>query len=492
MFAALTGWCVATTSGTFDETTYLRFGRGLYESRDVEALTGWGVAPLPAWILAAPPIATAPSYRQSVARARAAMLALFGVPLVLLVYVSLARGAGIRAALAAAALVALSPNVIAHASLATTDVAFVTTALAALLALTVHLECRSTASAAWLVASLALALAVKYSGLVLFPIVAVACAFSPIGGRSFLRCAVEGLALAGAAFVVALTVVWGLHGFALAPYGLPPFESVRMPASIVGIARQLHHQTLGEPAFLLGRRSQFGWWYYMPVALAMKSTPAELLLAAAAMIVVLARPLEIAPSGIVWRVAFVAFAASGLLNRLALGIRYELVLIPLVTLISLERWRTNAVWMLVALQAVSAFVIAPHDLSYFNALAGGPARGYTKLADSNVDWGQDLPALREALADVGAAHPLVSYFGTAPLDAYGVHAEPWNAGLAGPFDRWDWIAISATNIDGVFLRGDPFERFRRLPPDARAGYSILLFDVRRSEVREAMAYAATR
>ena len=60
------------------------------------------------------------------------------------------------------------------------------------------------------------------------------------------------------------------------------------------------------------------------------------------------------------------------------------------------------------------------------------------------------------------------------------------------FDRWDWVAISATNLDGVFLPGDPFIEFRSLAPAAHAGYSILLYPTSRPDVRHAMATAAVR
>lgn len=34
-------------------------------------------------------------------------------------------------------------------------------------------------------------------------------------------------------------------------------------------------------------------------------------------------------------------------------------------------------------------------MAFFNGFAGGPARGYTHLVDSSLDWGQGLPALRD-------------------------------------------------------------------------------------------------
>ncbi len=486
VFAAHAAWCAATTSGTFDETTYLRYGRGLHEAFDVEPLAAWGIAPLPVWLFAAPPIAKAATYRGAVAAARAAAIVVFGLPLLAIVFATMRRRVGTRTAVAGAAIVALSPDIVAHASLATTDVCFVTAALAALAALIRHLERPSRHSLAAVCVTLSVALAAKYAALVLFPIVFIAHLLSPSDTRPLGPRLLAAAATTVALFAVAVLAVWALHGFALVPYGLPPFEQVRMPASIVGISRQLHHQSLGEPAFFLGERSRFGWWSYMPVAFAMKSTPAELVVGiAAAAAVALGRPGDVA--GRVFRIAFVAFWASAIANRVDLGIRYALVLVPLAVYLAAERG--VVAWPLVVLQFASAAAIAPHDLSYFNLFSGGPAAGYTKLADSNVDWGQDLPALRQTLGAVGARRPLLAYFGTAPPEAYGVYADRWPPGRPQDAERYDWLAISATYLDGLFVPGDPFARIRPLPPDARAAFSILLYRTSRPEVRAAIEAA---
>jgi hypothetical protein len=153
--------------------------------------------------------------------------------------------------------------------------------------------------------------------------------------------------------------------------------------------------------------------------------------------------------------------------------------------------RSQAAVALLVFQAVSAIFIAPHYLSYFNWLSGGPATGYRYLADSNVDWGQDLPALRQTLTHVGAQQPIVAYFGTAPLDAYGIAAPLWSCNPAVEAMRPDWVAISATYLDGVYLPDDPFSKFREIPPTARAAYSILLYQTDRAEVRDALSAAFT-
>jgi hypothetical protein len=76
-----------------------------------------------------------------------------------------------------------------------------------------------------------------------------------------------------------------------------------------------------------------------------------------------------------------------------------------------------AVWML--LPAVSAAELAwihPHELSYFNPLAGGPAAGARILSDSNVDWGLDLIRLAAELKRRGVSDPTVAYFGGDRVD----------------------------------------------------------------------------
>jgi hypothetical protein len=80
--------------------------------------------------------------------------------------------------------------------------------------------------------------------------------------------------------------------------------------------------------------------------------------------------------------------------------------------------------------------VRPNYLAYFNQLASGPADGYKHLADSSLDWGQDLPALKQwldsqGLQQAGANGVYLSYFGTARPEYYGIRATP----LAGFIDR---------------------------------------------------------
>jgi len=492
-------WFAATTSGTPDETTYLHAALNVYHRGDFRALADDGIAPLPVLVsFAAPAWLGLPGYAMQILAARAAGIALIGLSFVVIMYVWLRRSCGRLAACAGTLFIVCSPNIIAHTALATTDICFVAAALAALLALVRYVEARSTVRLAWLAAALGAALSAKYSAIALFPATAIVLATADHQHGGARRRAATAVAMTSALFVAALLVAWALHGFTLAPTRIAGLGSHRVPAAVAGILSQAQHQRGGHPAFLLGHTSGVGWWYYMPLALALKSTPAELLVIAAALAFVVTGRGGGSPSTLTWRVTLATFGAFALINRLDLGIRYVLILPPLLLLVAFAGWQpltrrgTLAYGVLLASQVASAASIAPYYLSYFNRFAGGPATGYRLLADSNIDWGQDLPALREALARAHARMPLVSYFGNAPFEEYGVIADPWDGNVQHDFDRWDWIAISATHLDGLFVPGDVFAPFRELTPSDRAGYSILMYSTERPDVRAAMADTARR
>ena len=126
--------------------------------------------------------------------------------------------------------------------------------------------------------------------------------------------------------------------------------------------------------------------------------------------------------------------------------------------------------------AGSTLRCAPHFLAHFNEVAGGPGGGWRCLADSNLDWGQDLPALARWMKAQGIAEIPLIYFGTADPGWHGVRiakANPESPGWKGGL-----VAISVSYADGT-LTGD-LDRFgwaRTLTPVARPGWSIHVYDV---------------
>jgi hypothetical protein len=74
-----------------------------------------------------------------------------------------------------------------------------------------------------------------------------------------------------------------------------------------------------------------------------------------------------------------------------------------------------------ALESVRAY---PHELAYFNQLVDR-RQAYRHLVDSSLDWGQDLPGLRDWLNARGKdfSSTYLAYFGTARPESYGITAE---------------------------------------------------------------------
>ena len=92
------------------------------------------------------------------------------------------------------------------------------------------------------------------------------------------------------------------------------------------------------------------------------------------------------------------------------------------------RWWRATIVVLLLLHIVVIARIHPHYLAYFNELVGGPDRCYVHLSDSNVDWGQDLPAFSRWLGqhpDLADKGPLYfNYFGFDLPERWGVEAIP--------------------------------------------------------------------
>ena len=129
--------------------------------------------------------------------------------------------------------------------------------------------------------------------------------------------------------------------------------------------------------------------------------------------------------------------------------------------------------------------VHPHYLAYFNELAGGPAGGYRYLVDSNLDWGQDLKGLKAWMDTNGVPAVKLSYFGTAdpeyhriPCDLLPGQMLPPPRDVVREIAPGDIVAVSATNLQGVYLEPEDrplMERLRALTPVATVGHSILIY-----------------
>lgn len=190
--------------------------------------------------------------------------------------------------------------------------------------------------------------------------------------------------------------------------------------------------------------------------------------------------------------------ASGSSNQI--GIRYVLPTLPLLHLFAgqASRWMSYSQGRVVAVLVWAAVVMAPlslrfhpHHLAYFNGLAGGPEGGRWHLVDSNIDWGQDLHALKAYLD----SHPNVTqlrlaYFGTVIPSRVGIEAST----PPSRFPQPGWYAVSVNFVQGrphairdahgsrTQVGIEEFGYFRYFQPVARIGYSIDVYHLSEQDV----------
>ncbi|MEV6235180.1 glycosyltransferase family 39 protein [Lentzea sp. NPDC051838] len=359
--------------------------------------------------------------------------------------------------LVSVALYALSPDVIAHGSLATLDVP-----TAGFLLTSVWLLWRARSRAIHLpLAGLALgaAIATKMSALAAVPVVLVLAVLSVRRSR---------LQAAGVVGFVAVVVVWASYVAVdpLAPFPLPFIEGM-------GVQFGMENRVWG--GFLFGTHYEGSHWYYLPVALLVKSPLGALVLWVAGA-VVLVRRMRVAAAYVLAPTAVLLVAA--MTSNRDLGVRYA-IFVPMFLAVAAgavvlvrQRWAHVAVACLVAFVAVTSVRAFPYYLPYSNEAFGGPSKTHLYLHDSNVDWGQDLGRLADRLRERYPGERIwLVYKGAGVPSYYGIEAS--DPRTASPSEVHGLLVVSDTAI----AKAD--ERLKALiassKPIDEVGHSISIY-----------------
>ncbi|MEU6576660.1 phospholipid carrier-dependent glycosyltransferase [Streptomyces sp. NPDC046805] len=362
---------------------------------------------------------------------------------------------GTAGGLAALALYALSPDVIAHGSLATLDVpaaGFVLTSTW----LVWRARHRPRTYLPLAGAALGAAVATKMSALPAVPVLMLLAVLSvwhargPEGrgdhGGDRRRTLLPALAGAAVVAVVAVTVVWAAYLAVDPRLRFTPTEQVPV---VHGLRGRLVDLLPFPRAYRDGMRVQFGlenypWqgylfgrvytgslWYYLPAALLVKTPLGLLALGAAGSVAVVAvrRLRPAAPYLLLPPAVLLAVAMTGARD---FGTRYA-VFAPMFLAVAAAavvagrwrgapwaRWAAGVVVLWVAVGSLRAF---PYYLPYSNEAFGGPAGTHRVLHDSNVDWGQDLGRLADRLGSRYRGERIwLVYKGSGVPSYYGIHA----------------------------------------------------------------------
>ena len=423
-----------------------------------------------------------------------------------------------------------TPPVLAHSGVATTDMALAATLPLALLAFQLWLERPTLPRSLALGLAAALAILAKLSALVFLPACGLAIlAWHRFGAKDAARQpAVRWQQKLGLTVVVTLSLfffVWAGYRFSVGYVTTPawrPHETIDritgtkgtlhdlayflaeetpipVPELYFGFSKAAQMGAEGNWCYVLGRKHQSGVWYYYPVALFFKTPLAFLILTGVGLI--LLRQGRGANTRDAWLLAISAamILLVCMTSKVDLGLRYALPVYPLLAILAgfgaaaLWNWSPRiltraALVSLLAWQVFSCLYIHPDYLAYFNELAGPhPER---ILVDSDLDWGQDLLRLADALRARRVEEVTIGYHGTALLEKHGL---PPFRRLVPYQPTTGWVAISLTKLKiGEFQgRADAYSWLEAYRPVALVGRSIRLYYVPARSDRGAPSFGDT-
>jgi hypothetical protein len=256
------------------------------------------------------------------------------------------------------------------------------------------------------------------------------------------------------------------------------------PAYLEGLSFTLESSDFRN-AFLCGRCSVKGWWWFFPFAFLIKTPIGSLLLFLFSFVALVLwrwvprhwmgsksadsccpKLYDLSPLLILGG----TYGFACLTSHLNIGLRHMLPIYPVFFVLA----GANVFWLLAEVSifriALIAFLVGtmteslsvwPNYLAFFNQFVGRARNGYQYLVDSSLDWGQDLPGLHQWLEKNVPSPPstpvYLSYFGTGDPKFYGINALL----LPGFFDmdspqtfplQHGVYCISATMLQGVYSR----------------------------------------
>ncbi|MDR3765210.1 MAG: glycosyltransferase family 39 protein [Acidobacteriota bacterium] len=520
LYLAQCAWFIRTQSFTYDEPEHIVAGLEAWRYGEFKQ---WHDQPPLARLLFTLPLAKSQwSYRYTGVQVRPvspvpeqwlwparAVVSLMGALFLLLLWRTARRFYSEAAALFVLALAALSPELIAHFSLATIDGLGALLTFAAALAWLRYWKSNTRRDALLLGIVLGLLLLAKFNsppqfvltlGLVLV-LAPGELRKNPLGLQFRRMFAVLGLAClvvwAGYFFHVSRVtfanqaVTLHFPGYTKSllfemPTGKTPV-TIFMPACewFTGLGMVIAHNMEGHRGFFLGNCSTQGWRMYFPVAMLLKWPVLVLLTGTAGLLLAVARQTGRWRDLLVLAVFPAVYLALAMTSHINIGVRHVLPLYPFLLLFcgacadSLLRVGKSprgayiALAAIVLLQAADVARYAPSYLSYFDAFVP-QNETWRLLSTSNTDWGQPLVALRAFQQQHSGRTLHLAYVGEVDPAFYGIRYVP----LREDDHPSGLVAVSATHLSGELLH-DPeaYLWLLRYPRVAVLDHAMYVFDV---------------
>lgn len=389
---------------------------------------------------------------------------------------------GKAAGILSLALFTTCPNMLAHAGLVTEDMTFTLLAFVTIYCYDRYNRTGKFGALLLTGAALGLALNTKNTALLLLPALAGHCLFEYLSRGAADRGLKRGCFALGAIFTIAVLVL------------LPFYSVFSIDHLFVGLKNTAVHIDGGQMSFMNGNYSITGFWNYFIYALLVKTPLPVLIFAGMAAAAKFKARSFFGLDGVYLMLfpALLLLAAS--FSNFHIGLRHVLPVYPFLFVFcggALKLLRGKFSYLLPAAlllwQAQASASVHPYYLTYFNELAGGPARGHEHLLDSNLDWGQDLKGLKHYLNEEKVSDLILSYYGsTVPgyierdfQDLFSTIAEQ-DGHANSLMPAKEYLAVSATNFHGVYFREfgkDMFYWLKGKQPKTVIGNNIRVYDI---------------
>jgi len=419
--------------------------------------------------------------------------------------------AGNNGALLALTLYVFSPNILAHGSIAGTDLM---AAAAFFISLICYIALIRQVTLIRLVATgsaLGVLFTTKLVAFFILPTMLALLIYRSTDSwalhlfrRSVTRMWHKSLVLIGIVLILGgcvVGVVWGVYGFQyrdsrgdeISFSNQMGTHSISVPvlhwaaahkvlpeAYLIAINKMLTTKNTG---YLKGEISYEGWWWYFPYALFVKTPIPSLLcfLFAIGCAAVQVRRLsdkssvDVPDNVLEWMgltLSVVFYLGIAMISSYNVGIRLMLSIYPcMISLVGLStphfgksKILRYILCLLLVWLGFTFIYKSSYPLSYFNEFVGGSKNGYKHLVDSNLDWGQDLPLLAEYLDERENQEVWLQYFGAIFPASYGIeyqpivtpYAQPESVNvLLDPLSEGLYV-VSLTYLFGGYILDSPF------------------------------------
>ena len=438
---------------------------------------------------------------------------LFTLLLAWLVYAAARDMFGTLAAFLALTFFIFDPNVLAHGTLVSTDLGSACFLFAAVYGFYRYGQAPSWARFGVAALAAGLALVAKFTGIFLIPMLIVLAIADAMAARSWtvLR---KRLAACAGVLGCAWVILWAFYGFRYAPAPgggqfspqlAPYLQSMPNQSNARELAFVAHLRLLPEPyiwglvntkiteweytSYFFGRVYRHGPWEYFPAAFLIKSTLPLLILLVLLPFLWSRAAYRHGRELYFLLIPVCIYFAAVTSSHFDIGARHLMPIYPFLYVLaaagaSTAFRRANgwaiAAGLLLAWQVETSVRVAPAYMAYGNEAWGGPLQVHRYLSDANVDWGQQLKAVKNYLDDHHITNCWFAYFpdGAVEPSDYGVecHRLPTANNLSWmplPMDVPPVIngtvLISDSDLEGIEF-GDgalnPYEGFRSVKPIA--------------------------